>query len=186
MMDEFDIGEGAAAPSSALEPLHNALSEAVELELAVEQMEADLKAAKNTLNAMKSKRIPDLMTELMPGMEKLNWNGWEVTISDFISGSLPKEEDKREAALRWLEDNGAGGLIKTEIDIQFGRGEKEAAEALFKSLSDSNLSPTMQTGVHAQTLAAFARERIKNGEDIDTDMLGLYTGRVAKFKQVKK
>ena len=34
--------------------------------------------------------------------------------------------------------------------------------------------------VHPQTLAAFAREKLKAGEEVPLDLLGLYAGRQAK------
>jgi hypothetical protein len=41
-------------------------------------------------------------------------------------------------------------------------------------------------GIHAQTLLAFVREKLRNGEEVPIDTLGLYAGRVAKVKAAGK
>lgn len=184
-VSDFDIGGGAeqSAPKT-LETLHKFLEEAVALEELVEQQEADLKAAKGALNALKTQRVPDLMTELM--MEEVVWNGWKVKINDFVSGSLPSDPEKRAKAIQWLEAHEAGGLIKTEVKVEFGKSQHNEALAVASDLERDGFAPKVDSGVHASTLQAFARERIKNGEPIDTELLGLYTGKIAKFGRQKK
>jgi hypothetical protein len=184
-VSDFDIGGGAeqSAPSS-LETLNRSLEEAIALEEMVEQLEADLKAAKTTLNALKTNRIPDMMAEMM--MDEVSWNGWKVKISDFVSGSLPSDPEKRAKAIQWLEDNEAAALIKTEVKVEFGKSQHNEALSVAADLQRIGFAPKVDSGVHASTLQAFARERIRNGEAIDTEMLGLYTGKIAKFGRSKK
>lgn len=187
MMDasEFDLGEGAAqAAPNTLANLNASLEEAVALELMCEQMEEDLKAAKKTLQAMKTGRIPDMMAELQ--MDEVVHNGWRVKISDFVSGSLPSDPEKRARAIRWLEEHEGGGLIKTELSIEFAKSQHNEALIMAQQLQTEGYAPKVDSGVHSATLQAFARERIKNGDPIDTEVLGLYTGKVAKFGKVKK
>lgn len=181
MMEEFDLGAADAAPDK-LDVLNSHLSEAIELELAVARLEDDLKAAKAVLNTIKTARIPDMMAEL--GMDSITFRGWKVTVSDFVSGSLPKDGEAHERAIRWLEAEGAGGLLKTDLSVAFGRSQHNEALDLAARLESEGLAPSVKSGVHAQTLAAFARERIKNGEPLDVEVLGLYVGKVAKLKQV--
>ena len=181
--DEFDLG-GASALPDKMDALNAALEEAVALEQTVAQMEEDLKAVKKSLNALKGSRIPDLMGELQ--MESVVFRGWQVRIDDFVSGSLPREGEGHEQAVRWLEEHGAGGLIKTDLTLAFGKSQHNEALDLAGRLEAEGLAPSVKSGVHAQTLHAFARERIRNGEPLDIEILGLYIGKVAKMKQVQK
>lgn len=183
--DAFDIGGGAeqSAPRS-LDHLNRFLEDAVALEEAVERMEEDLKAAKSTLHVLKTKTIPDLMVELM--MEEVVWNGWKAKVNDFVSGSLPSDPERRAKAIAWLEEHEGGGLIKTEVSVAFGRTHHNEALAIADTIKQQGFAPDVSSGVHAATLQAFARERIKNGDPIDTEVLGLYTGKVVKFGRVKK
>lgn len=181
MMDEFDVGAAPAAPDK-LDALNAALAEAIDLEVLAEQLEADLKAAKKALNTLRATRIPDMMGEL--GMDSVTFRGWKVSVEDFVSGSLPKDPVAHERAVRWLEGEGAGGLIKTDLSIAFGRSQHNEALDLAGRLESEGLAPSVKSTVHPQTLCAFARERIRNGEPLDLEALGLYTGKVAKMKQV--
>jgi hypothetical protein len=183
--DAFDIGGGAerSAPS-ALERLNKFLQEAVALEEIVEQQENDLKAAKGTLHVLKTKTIPDLMTEML--LDEVVYNGWKAKINDFVSGALPSDPERRAKAIAWLEEHEGGGLIKTQVSVDFGRTQRNEALAIADSIKLAGFAPDVSSGVHSATLQAFARERIKNGEPIDTEVLGLYTGKVVKFGRVKK
>lgn len=183
---QYDVageqGATAVAPDT-LKVLQSTLQEAVEMEQLTEKMEEDLKAAKAQLNSIKANRIPDLMAEL--GMENMMWHGWEIKVADFVSGSLPAEPEKRKRAIAWLEANDAGGLIKTEVKIPFGKGQYDEAKKVAMAFEADGYAPSLDIGVHSSTLQAFARERLKSGETLDIETLGLFTGRIAKFSQVK-
>jgi hypothetical protein len=182
--DMFDMGEPEVPPAS-LELLQKELKHATELEALVEQMEEDLKNTKKALHHSKTARIPDMMNEL--AIPKITYGGYNVSVNDFVSGSLPNEDNPvaREAAIDYLVEHDAGSLIKTEVKAEFGRGGHNEALALKAELEEQGYATTMKTGVHAMTLAAWARERLKNGDEINTEVLGLFTGKVAKFTKVK-
>jgi hypothetical protein len=177
-VEEFDGCEGEGEEDT-LALLQEVLLEAVSLEEHAVSLEEDLKQVKSSLRAMKEQRIPELMASLR--MEQMTWNGWSITIKDFVSGGLPKEGEKKTAAINWLKDNDGGSLIKTEVKVNFGRGEEDRASEVAKRLEDLGFTPSSNMTVHPSTLQAFARERLRSGESIDAETLGLYIGRVAKF-----
>jgi len=174
-------GDVAASPD-ALSKLNAKLAEAIELKTIVDTMEEDLKAAKQQLNNLNTQVIPDMMAEL--GMEQVTQRGWQIKVSEFVSGSLPKEADKRDLAISWLTIHDADDLIKTHLAVDFSRSQHNEALSLAAQIEEQGFLPTVESTVHPQTLCAFARERLKNGEALDTEVLGLYTGRVAKFKKL--
>jgi hypothetical protein len=185
MQDSFDFeteGAASAAPAN-LDLLNSKLDEAVSLKEMVDQMEEDLAAAKKQLYVLNTIALPDLMAEL--GVDEMTRNGWKVKVTDFMSGTLPKEEDKRAKAIKWLEDHDAASLIKTDISVTFGRDSHEEALSIAQRLIDEGYAPTVNSGVHPQALAAFGRERLKNGEELDTELLGLFAGKVAKYTKAK-
>lgn len=180
----FEAAGSATSDPHALDRLSECADELLGLEDAVAQMSADLQAATAALNVLRTKTMPDLMAEAQ--MESFTRNGRVIAISEFVSGSLPKEEDKRAKAIAWLETHDGEGLIKTTVGLSFGRGEHNLALAIADDLRKTGQEPVVETGVHSATLQAFARERLKNGDPIDTDLLGLFTGRVVKVKAPKK
>tara|TARA_Y100000310_G_C20666573_1_gene807844 strand:+ start:439 stop:1014 length:576 start_codon:yes stop_codon:yes gene_type:complete len=184
--DDFDLGaEGEAAASpDALKRLRAAIQEQVDLQVAIEQMEDDLKAAKQTLQTIRTGRLPDIMAECQS--DHFTHNGWEIKLSEFVSGSLPKDPVKRQLALKWLEKNGGAGLIKTVVAAQFGKGQHGEAVKLGKQMVKDGLAPTIESGVHSASLCSWGRTRIKDGDPIELETLGLFAGKIAKAKKVEE
>lgn len=180
----FEDEESAPADSNSLDMLHEKLNEAVDLKAAVDQMEEDLSAAKKQLNSLNTSVIPDIMATLQ--MDELTFRGWKVKVGEFVSGSLPKDPEKRIAAIHWLEAHEGGDLIKTNLSVVFNRSQHNEALALAADIEGQGFAPSVDSSVHPQTLAAWARERMKNGEVVEPETLGLFTGRVAKFRAVKE
>lgn len=183
--DESWAEEGvAAATPQQLEALNRELQEMVEMEALVDQMEEDLKEAKKNLHNLRNGRVPDLMAQM--GIDSIGFQGWDVTIDDFVSGSLPKDPEKKKAAVAYLTENDGAGMIKTMLSIAFTKNQHNEALALADDLKLKGYEAEVESGVHASTLCAWARERKANGEPLDAEVLGLYTGRVAKAKPRKE
>lgn len=181
---DFDLGESASSDNS-MQRLVSMAKEVIDTEQLVESLEENLSDLKKRLNKMKTVDLPDLMAEC--GLSEFKTDsGFRITVDDFVSGSLPKDEDKRVAAIRWLESNGAEALIKTEVSLQFGKSEHNRALALVADLADKGYDVASKMGVHPQTLIAHIKERLKGGDEVPLELLGLYAGRIAKIKQAKK
>ena len=179
----FDDGVASATPDSLVR-LNEKLAEAVALKEMVDQLEDDLSAAKKQLTHISTSVIPDMMTEI--GMESCTQNGWEVKLHQFVSGSLPKDHDARMKAIHWMADHDGSELVKSVMTVVFTKGQHNMALDLARRVEEEGFAPNLTYDVHAQTLASYARERLKNGEEVDTDVLGLYTGTVAKFSPIKE
>lgn len=177
---DFDVG-ASSAPAPGLGDLNALIKEMFEAETAVANLDADLKAAKARFQRLKTFAIPDKMAEL--GVDALKFEGKTVSVEPFVSGSIPNDPVRRAAAIAWLVDNGGSDLIKTTVEVEFGKTEHNVALSTAATLRESGLQPEIAETVHSQSLCAFARERIKNGDPIDPEILGLFTGRVAKIKK---
>ena len=124
----------------------------------VASLEEHLKVVKATVRRMTEDDIPDFMSEL--GLKEIKLaSGETVKISDDIF-IQPLAADKEKIYL-WLEENGYGSIIKTEVAIQFGTLEIEKALALAERLRDEeNLTPEITRGVHASTMKAWMKEKL--------------------------
>lgn len=185
----FEVGD-TTRPQDALDQLHAKLDTAIELQDTIAMLEDSLKAAKGSLHEIASKEVPEILGTLQ--MDEITYKGWNVKVAEIVSGSLPKEEHAKQKAINWLKDHEAEGLIKTTVSADFGKGEHNMAGEILAAMNKAiaeigleDLEGKMDMGVHPQTLQAFARERLANGEDIDTETLGLYIAQVAKFKKEK-
>lgn len=147
----------------------------------VAAVEATLKEMKAALKRLKEVDLVDAMTEA--GVDQMTLkDGTAIKVAPFCSGSLPKDPVKRQRAIKWLERHGAGPLVKSTVSVIFSRDEHEDAVVLCKMMNEAGEPAVLESTVHASTLQAYVRERLVNGQKVDSDTLGLYTGTVAKVK----
>lgn len=179
--DEFDIEVQPAG--SELERLHKVLNELIDQQQMVEELQQHLNSAKEHLHHLRTRQVPDMMAEIQS--DHFTFRGYEIKIDDLVSGSLPKDPEAKQRAIAWLEQHDAGGLVKTELSIGFGRSQHNEALNLYARLAEEGLPVLAESGVHPQTLAAWARKRLEEGEPLDPETLGLFVGKVAKLKVVK-
>ena len=187
MSDPFDIEEGASASSdsSAMQRMMRVAAEVIEAETTIESLEETLSDLKKRLNHLKTVELPDLMAE--NGMTSFTTeSGHGIEVSDFVAGSLTKKPDDRKSALDWLAANGAADMIKAEVSVEFGKTEHNRAKDLAARLAADGYFVEEKEGIHAQTLLAFVREKMRNGEEVPLETLGLFAGRVAKVKPAGK
>jgi hypothetical protein len=147
---------------------------------AIEEHEQIAKGLRESLHQLSTVTLPDLLASAGTDLWRDPDDGTRVEVKDFISGSLPKEEKPRTEALEWLKKVGAEDLIKNEIKASLGRGEAKVAEKVAAALIKLKVPFEQKVDVHPQTLCAFARERMRNGEKVPLDKLGLFAGRAAK------
>jgi tagatose-1,6-bisphosphate aldolase len=149
----------------------------------VAQAEQLLKDKKEAARFLKEESIPSAMQSL--GLKQVVLEtGEKVTIAQEVYASIPAEN--KAEAYAWLEDNGFGGLLKLSLAIEYGKGEKQEAIALFKELTERGIVPDLSEGVHAQTMKAFLKEQIAAGnEALPLDLFGARPVFVAKITQPK-
>ena len=141
----------------------------VDADSAVEDADQALKDAKERARVLREETIPSAMQEL--GLEELKLaTGQKLSIKQEVYASIPASN--KQAAFQWLNDNGFGGLIKIDVDASFGKGEQDAALALYQELTSRGLTASFDQGVHAQTLKAFLKEQLSQGTNIPLDLFG--------------
>lgn len=185
MIDDFSDLDVIVAPSAEqLKPISELAEQAYSLMKIVDELEASLKVHKAELMSLTHKAIPDAMAAAGTSEFKTD-RGVKISVKEVMHGSLPKDEIKRAAAIRWLTEHGGTSIIKSELVCEFEKGEgnqrkkNQAAELL----ADLGVAFQEVDSVHHSTLCAFAREKVANGEELATELLGLYAGRVAKVEK---
>jgi len=124
------------------------------------ETEKALKEAKEKERLLREETLPGMMQEL--GVTKMALtDGNEITVAQEVYASVPA--DRKELAWSWLETNNFGGLIKTEVQVAFGKGELEDARKLLDDLATIGITNgTISRDVHPQTLKAFLKEQLAN------------------------
>lgn len=183
-VDEFDMqGADISAPEDKLAALHEMARQCKEAEDEIEALDNTLSAVKSALQALRTVKMPDLMNQLQ--MPEFVFDNYKFKLRDFVSGSFPKDFERRKKAIELLTEYDAAGLIKTEITIPFAKSQHNEALSLFAYLEKEGYPATMNENVHTQTYQAFARQRLEEGEEIDMEGLSLMHGKVVKFSEIK-
>jgi hypothetical protein len=173
-----------------LTELRNEVVRAKKLALQIADLEEQLADANKELNELQQKTLPDLFMEI--GIDEIavpaegNMPAFKATCSPFYAAGIPVKWDavKRQEAFAYLTELGAGDLIKTELNIKFGRDHRNEAVELAKELHDKGLTPDMKEAVHSATLTAWLREMVEiNGFTPDLEKIGGTVGRVVKIKE---
>lgn len=145
-----------------------------------EDLEAKRKAKDAEARRLAEEDIPALMQELQVSEIKLE-TGEKIKVSLEVYAQISAEN--KQAAFEWLEANGHGGLIKTEVSVAFGRDELEYAKKCAEEISSSTgKSAEIDRSVHASTLKAFLKERISSGKDVPLELFGARPVNTAKIK----
>jgi len=116
-----------------------------------------------------SQEMPMLMSEI--GLRKfILEDGTEIHIQPVFKINTPK--DKMEAIDQWLENNGHGGMVKTNINISNLR--KEDIETLKALFAEYNIKPEVIKSINWQTLNAWGREMEREGMVIPEDLFSIF------------
>ena len=190
----IDLLDDVAPASNSLGAITEMGQEMFNLQKEINELNDLLKQKKQSLMKLAEQDLPDLMQELNVKDFTLN-NGAKCEIEDITSGSIPstsaiiraKGDDRSELEIRqqrcfdWLRANNAGSLIKSNVEVQFGRDEDQACNNFTEELRERNLFYRRAVGVHHGSLNSFIRERLADGKDVPHDLFKLYVGRRAKL-----
>jgi|TARA_R100000149_G_C5879913_1_gene144645 hypothetical protein len=148
----------------------------------IESLEQTLKEEKKALIKMTDEDLPTMLMEL--GMQSLTLDdGSDVTVKQTYGASI--RVDDRPAAYEWLRDNGYDDIIKNQVLCVFGRGEDDMASAFQALASQQGYAAEQKTEIHPQTLRAFVKERVENGDDFPMELFGAWVGQRAVIKRNK-
>lgn len=192
----INLLEDVAPTSNSLGAITDMGQRMFDLEREIDSLENLLKEKKQSLTKLAEQDLPDLMQELNVKEFTLN-NGAKCEVQDITSGSIPSasaiqraktDEDKNELEVRqqqcfdWLRNTGNGSLIKSNVEVQFGKDEDKACNEFTEELRKKNLYYRRAIGVHPGSLNSMLRERLSDGKDVPSDLFKLYVGRKAKLK----
>ena len=144
------------------------------------RLEEEAAAAKKAYTRTEREDLPMVFAEL--GIPSLTLPSGEIVkIADDATASIT--EENHNAAMKWLIDNGFGGLIKTAVIVEFNRGDRENAIALYNTLNDLGETPAVSESVHHSTLKSFVKERLREGEAVPHDLFGIHPFTKATIKK---
>lgn len=179
----------------------------LDLIASIQEAEKILAGAKQELQVLQEKELPDAMTAA--GMtEFTHISGKKIVIKDVVAGAPPKATFDQ--ALSWLREHDHDGIIKRSISVSVNlpKGQDAIGDSLvkyllrLKTLQRLGVTPKDEPTIHYQTFGSWAREvRVVHIEqhlpsgNLDQDcpfcdedklkLLGIYVGKKAEVKPIK-
>ena len=165
----------------SLQSVASLLQEQLKLEELIESLEETVKIQKENLRKLSGETIPTKMAELgLTATEMLD--GSKVKVVEDIYVSIPKDAKRSTACYQWLTDNGLGDIIKNQVGIAFGMGEKQQAEKLQDYIKETlGYIPEVKISVHPSTLKATFRKWHEEGRSVPDNMFNLFIGQKTKI-----
>ena len=160
--------------------LSDLIRQATNLNKQIDVLEEELKTLKQKKQSYMFDLIPAKMGEM--GMDKVEVNGNAVSLSTFVSATMPKDPIQREQAMSHLRDIGASDFIKNQVMVNFGINEDNMARSIQSELDDKGMDTTARVWVEPSTLKKLVRERVENNQKIDLELFKAHVGQVAKIK----
>ena len=124
------------------------------LEAEFKNAEEALKKKQKEISRISEEVIPTMLSEMGLSSLKLA-DGSAVDVKPFYSASISVKN--REAAYKWLRDNGLGDIIKNDVVVSFGRHEDNKAVDYANLAKSHGFEPTQKLKVEPMTLKALAR-----------------------------
>jgi len=151
-------------------------------EAEVARIEAELEVAKANLKDVAENRIPQA-TDGMEGKFNLG-DGRELQIKEEIRSSIAGE--KREPAIKWLDEHGYGHIVKREIVFEFPKGDEARSKAFVEAVQKLGIPLVMKSNfsVHHSTLNSWVKERLGEGDALPNETFGIFRQRTAKVKDL--
>ena len=146
----------------------------------VKKDEEDLKQKKKNLEHLSGEVIPTMMAEMGLSHLKL-MDGSSVDVKPHYSANITIAN--KDAAFKWLRDNGLGDIIKNEISVSFGRNEDNKAADYAVLAQERGFQPTQKLKVEPMTLKALVRERIEAGKELPTELFNVFVGNKTTIKR---
>lgn len=146
------------------------------------QAEAELQRCKQLEEQLLHRDIPELLARMRLD-ECTTASGIQVKIKREIKAALPGHDRvaARSGALRWLVEQGHGGVIKNLVAVTLDRGEDTRADDLVVELNTRGYTVEAKKDVHASTLGALVRELVADGKIVPRDLFNLFDMRIAKL-----
>ena len=151
-----------------------------QLQKSIENQEENLKSSKKKLEHLSGEVIPTMMAEMGLSHLKL-MDGSSVDVKPHYSATITVAN--KDAAFKWLRNNGLGDIIKNEISVSFGRNEENKAADYANLAQERGFQPTQKMKVEPMTLKALVRERIEAGKEMPTEIFNVFIGNKKTIKR---
>lgn len=190
---ESDAQQAAIPSDQQITSIASLVQDYERLKKEIADLETQLKTKEEEFAVVEKKQLPEAL-DLAGTTEFKLTDGTLVKVESNFYASI--SEENAPVAFEWLRKNNHDGIIKTEVKVNYGKGDAAHADALKKLLEENKIPFAAKDAVHASTLKAFvkgqketervAREKGKPVAELPDKSFGVFEERVAKVTRAKK
>ena len=188
MYDYGDDGVDDVPSTGALSDLSQLANKALRAEALCAQKEEELKAAKEELNVVRRREIPDAMSDA--GVDEFTTGaGVKITIKPIVSCSLAKKKNERvDQAIDYLIADKNGGIVRRSVIVEFNLEDTDRAKELTQWVAENMPEASVQVlrTVNAATLKSLIKKWYADGKSFPADLFKASTFDEAKIVVSKK
>lgn len=162
-LDLSEVEETVGPTDEQLKQVTSLAKQQVASELRIEQLTAELRAAKEDWEKIARELLPDAMAACHLKSFTLE-SGQVITIKDDVHASIPIAALAQ--AAQWLRAHNHGAIVKNEFKVPFGAGEDEQARTLEKFLDANGVEFNSRVFVHPQTLKRWVKDQLAEGNEV--------------------
>lgn len=155
----------------------------LEAEELVAQKTKELEDAQKALDDIAVFRIPTALDGLDGNFPV--GDGITIQVKEHIRASIAGEKAK--PAIKWLDDNGYGNIVKRQLIAEFPKEDQERfQEFLTKitpALQELHVVLTDKHSVHPGTLVAWVKEKLGEGVELPVETFGIFRQRKGIVKK---
>jgi len=185
MTDEDIFEDKAQMPKGAqLQELDELVARSLSLDEEIAGIESVLSEAKVKQRKILEEQIPAILKNAH--LKNFTTDGdYKIEIKEKWSGTIALNDPRRrEQQLNYLRKQGAASLISNQIIVDLDAGSNDAGW-IKENLDEADIDYEEKEAVNAQSLWAWARERLKNGLELDMKTMGLFVMDKAKITPPK-
>lgn len=179
---EQEAADLSAAPAaSALTDIAAMAAKLQALDQEVESAEEALKALKAARDKVAKVDLPEALEGA--GLQELKLaNGRKLGVKETLYAEMPKDRVKRNEAASWMERHNHAALIKTEVTIQFDRGDGDLAKDTAELLKARGLTPVVAETMNTASVKAAINEMREQGVEVPLNLFGAWLEKRAYIK----
>lgn len=157
------------------------VSKVQDLDREIDRHETELSEAKAQRRKIVTVDLPLAFQQL--GITRMDVAGLQLTIRDVVAPNVKREDQPR--MHEWLITAGHGDLIKRIVAVPLGRGDDELVAKITEYLDSLRCEYDVKETVAHNTLAAWARMMVADGQELPDEIFHLFVGQECLLKERK-
>lgn len=187
----LDLVEQSEKPQDKLDAIRAKLARVRDLRLSVLNWEKSIKEANKELQTLTFQELPEMFQT--SGVRTLGLNAsenlpaYDAEIKPFYRANIAADwnSERRDTAFTLLQQRDAGDLIKSQVTVEFDRGQLDDMHRVTSALEKLGVQYTAALSVHWGTLTSWLRERYEHKKGLTPGELEMIGATVATIVEVK-